>query len=125
VETQILRHRSTFNPHATVIGRLLEKGDKISSTDMYASTCGKWEEFPCSGQVHQGNPDVQIVRPYTLEVHFHPKDNLKRIWAVRLQVGDIVQEGDYFAATDGTWRKFTSLGHVILGGDKTYWVRMF
>lgn len=62
--------------------------------------------------------------PKDCELHHHPKDHLQLVWGVRLDIGDTVQQGDYFAAPNGTWQKFISLGHTIRQSDDTYWVRM-
>jgi hypothetical protein len=53
-----------YHPFANPIqGRRLQAGDVLRSTDVYASTTGKWERCPCAGAVLQTNVDVVWVRP--------------------------------------------------------------
>ncbi len=57
-------------------------------------------------------------------MHIHPFDKTNFVWGIKLNPGDRLAEGDYYAASNGRWREAPNPGAVIEKGCTTYWVRM-
>lgn len=55
--------------------------------------------------------------------HHHPRNPLNILWGIRLKKGDVPQEGDYYAASNGRWEPVTCAG-LPIEDDDGYWVRM-
>lgn len=112
------------NPANHLWGTRLRPGDVIGDDDYTPDlAAGLWTKAPNPGHVIRKNCPTVYVRIGRRELHQHPADPFQQIWGVRLRPGESVEKGDYFAGPNG-WEEFTSLGHVILKTDKTYWVRM-
>ena len=58
------------------------------------------------------------------QLYTHPRNPHSHIWGIMLKEGDTLQDGDYYAASNGKWEPVTCVGIVLQKDCGKQWVRM-
>ncbi len=55
--------------------------------------------------------------------HVHPRNPDAKVYGIRLVAGDILQEGDVYDSTKGSWESGQFAGMTLQDGATAVWVR--